>query len=245
MSIVLPQTPISLQNPYSVLEPEYEQSITTIADNIAQYNISSNAMLIRTISNDDLDGVSISSWSMVNSAFASDDEDEDEGSDEEIYVDASGNQLSPLTVSTLSEGFTNISKTMTATSINSTSAATVQPDVWVVKISKKQQQSSKPRPRSHIATAPSLEDVIEEGLETVYNDEDIFMSMSEHELSKSCRAVNLKNIRLATAHTIALRESSNVSSCTVCCPKLPKSSASKDKDKVEKIRGRSIDPEKY
>ncbi|KAF9196830.1 hypothetical protein BGZ49_002694 [Haplosporangium sp. Z 27] len=244
MSIVLPQTPILLQNPYSVLEPEYEQSITTIADNIAQYNISSNAMLIRTISNDDLDGVSISSWSMVNSAFASDDEDEDEGSDEEIYIDASGNQLSPLTVSTLSEGFTNISKTMTATSINSTSAATVQPDVWVVKISKKQQQSSKPRPRSHIATAPLLEDAIE-GPETVYNNGDIFMSMSEHELSKSCRAVNLKNIRLATAHTIALRESLNVSSCTVCCSKLPKSSACKDKDKVEKIRVRSIDPEKY
>ncbi|KAF9107767.1 hypothetical protein BGX27_008614 [Mortierella sp. AM989] len=234
MSTILSQTPITLRNPYSVLEAGYESSTTNIANNIAQYNITSKAMLTRAMSDDDLDRVSVSSWSVVNSTYGSD--DEDEGNSEEIYIDASGNYLAPLTVSALSEGFTNISKTMTATSINSSSVVTAQPDVWVVKVSKKHQQSSKPKPRSHATAAPSLEDVLEERFE---DECELYMSMSEHELSKSSKAVNLKNIRLATTHDIELCRALGITPRDFSGPKLPKSAASKGKS--EKNRVRSID----
>ncbi|KAF9356071.1 hypothetical protein BGX26_005755 [Mortierella sp. AD094] len=232
---ILSQTPITLQNPYSVLESEYEPSTTTINDTIAQYNISSKAMLIRAMSDDDLDRISVSSWSVVNSTYGSDNEGEDEDNTEEIYIDASGNQLAPLTVSALSGGFTNISKTMTATSINSSSAAAAQPDVWVVKVSKKSQQSSKQKPRSHAATAPSLEDVLEEGLESDEEEGELYMSMSEHELSKSSKAVNLKNIRLATAHDLELCRALNVTARNSTGAKLPKSSLSKGKNEKTRV----------
>ncbi|KAF9170240.1 hypothetical protein BGX21_008659 [Mortierella sp. AD011] len=235
MSIILSQTSIALQNPYSVLEPEYEPSTTTVNDIIVQYDTSSKAMLTRATSDDDLDRISVSSWSVVNSTYGSDNEGDDEDNTEEIYIDASGNQIAPLTVSALSGGFTNISKTTTATSINSSSAAAAQPDVWVVKVSKKRQQSSNRKPRSHAATVPSLEDVIEEGLESDEEEGELHMPMSEHELSKSSKAVNLKNIRLATTHDIELCRALNITARHSSGPKLPKSSFCKSKNQKAKV----------
>ncbi|KAF9274413.1 hypothetical protein BGZ68_000698 [Mortierella alpina] len=213
MSIILSHDPVPIRNPYSVLdEQEYEHSTESIITPITTADILSRpGALVRAVSDDDLDRMSVSSWSVVNSTYASDNEDEDE----EIYTDASAHHLTPLTVSALGDdGFTNISKTMTATSINSTSAA-AQPDAWVVKITKKRKQQARERkPKTPTVAAPSLADVLEgsESGSDYYSGEeadedaggDFYMSMTEHELSKSSKAVKLKNIRLASAHDMAL-----------------------------------------
>ncbi|KAG0358385.1 hypothetical protein BGZ54_010447 [Gamsiella multidivaricata] len=200
MSIILPHNPLELRNPYSVLlEPEQQDSTT----DICHVYTASKALLIRAMSDDDFDRLSVSSWSVVNSTYASDDDDDDMVNDE-IYIDVSASHLAPLTVSALSDGFTNISKTMTAASINSSIAVSARPDTWVVKVSKKQRQgpsSQHRRPKTSTATAPSLYDVVEGGSEEEKSDEEeVYMDMTEHELSKSAKAVNLKNVRLATAH---------------------------------------------
>ncbi|KAG0291226.1 hypothetical protein BGZ98_003097, partial [Dissophora globulifera] len=221
MSIVISQTSIELRNPYeALLEPEQHDSHTTLttADYIpaAFANIKSRAMITRAISDDDLDLVSVSSWSVVNSAYASDNEDDDEDdSDVEIYIDSTGAQLAPLTVAALRDGFTDISKTMTATSINSTSAAAAQPDVWVVKISKKRQRTHSPSAQStHDATNDDLNDDYYDDIdwsETGASEELtyasagealFYMPMTEHELTKSAKAVKLKNDRVATASNL-------------------------------------------
>ncbi|KAF9952487.1 hypothetical protein BGZ72_006173 [Mortierella alpina] len=209
MSVILSHIPVPIRNPYSVLdEQEYDpstDSTITTADILRR-----PGALVRAVSEDDLDRMSVSSWSVVNSTYASDNEDEDE----EIYTDASAHHLTPLTVSAPGDdGFTNISKTMTATSINSTSAA-AQPNVWVVKIAKKRKQQSGRKPKTPTVAAPSLADVLEgsESGSDYYSGEDVdeeaggdfYMSMTEHELSKSAKAVKLKNIRLASAHDMAL-----------------------------------------
>ncbi|KAF9570922.1 hypothetical protein EC968_001171 [Mortierella alpina] len=213
MSIVLSHTPVPIRNPYSVLdEQEYDPSAQSTPTTITTADILSRpGALVRAVSDDDFDRMSVSSWSVVNSTYASDNEDEDE----EIYTDASAQHLTPLTVSAVGDdGFTNISKTMTATSINSTSAA-AQPDVWVVKITKqRKQQQSRRKPKTPTVAAPSLADVLEgsESGSDEYSGEeadedaegDFYMSMTEHELSKSSKAVKLKNVRLASAHDMAL-----------------------------------------
>ncbi|KAF9989577.1 hypothetical protein BGZ75_005895 [Mortierella antarctica] len=212
MSIILSHTPVPIRNPYSVLdEQEYDPSTESTTTTITTGDILSRpGAFVRAVSDDDLDRMSASSWSIVNSTYASDNEDEGE----EIYTDATAHHLTPLTVSAPGDdGFTNISKTMTATSINSTSAA-AQPDVWVVKITKKRKQQSHRKPKTPTVAAPSLADVLEgsESGSDYYSGEeteedaggDFYMSMTEHELSKSSKAVKLKNIRLASAHDMAL-----------------------------------------
>ncbi|KAF9916436.1 hypothetical protein BX616_003755 [Lobosporangium transversale] len=216
MSIILLQDPVVLRNPFSVLDAEHEDDNTVRNTNEnnnvdsleyvrAYSNIQSRAMLTRAISEDDLDNVSVSSWSVVTSAFGSDDEDS-YSDDDEIILDSSANHIAPLTVSALSDGFTNISKTMTATSINSSAVATAEPSAWVVKVSKKRQRSRKPKIMA--ATAPTLDDVIEgyesESLGDDDSDFNLELSMTEHEISKSARAVTLKNKRLADAHDLGL-----------------------------------------
>ncbi|KAF8931102.1 hypothetical protein EDD21DRAFT_165319 [Dissophora ornata] len=258
MSIILPQTPIEVRNPYSVLlESEYNSHITTnTADNAPTFNLTSRAMLTRAVSDDDLDRISVSSWSVVNSAYASDSEEDDD----EIYIDASAAQLAPLTVSALSEdGFTNISKTMTAASINSSSVATAQPDVWVVKISKKRQHSSTPLRKSASvkipkSTAPSLEDVIEGESESDDQVEetmsftssdltggDLYMSMTEHELSKSAKAVKLKNVRLAIAHDTELSRALKLPLKHQKTAKVPKTTLVKVRNEKTRVRSVALD----
>lgn len=227
MSVVLHQIPIALRNPFSVLEPEQEPS--------PSITNSDSFILTRAFSDDDLDRISVSSWSVINSAYASEDEDDD---DVEIYMDASDHNLAPMTVSALSDGFTNISNVMTATSINSASA---QPDTWVIKVSKN--RSSSPKHKAPVAAAPTLEDVIErsesddqceDGSDEEMAHGTLPMSMSEHELSKSSKAVKLKNVRLAFAHDTALCKALNVTMRGKSGPRLPK-----NKSKYEKYKGRT------
>ncbi|KAI8346337.1 hypothetical protein B0O80DRAFT_469349, partial [Mortierella sp. GBAus27b] len=232
MSVILSQVPIELRNPFSVLEPEHESSTIASTTNI----VYSHTILTKTQSDDDFERASVSSWSVVNSAYASDDEDDDI---DEIYMDASAHNLGPMTVSSLGDGFTNISNVKTATSVNSNSAL---PDTWVIKVSKSRQTSSKPRTAA--AAAPTLEDVIER-YECDDDDLDLqsggdlvpMSSMSEHELSKSSKAVKLKNIRLATAHDIALCKALNITAKKANGgPRMPK-----NKGKGEKTRNRTVE----
>ncbi|KAI1315570.1 hypothetical protein EDD11_000644 [Mortierella claussenii] len=252
MSTTFFQNPIALRNPYSALDAESEPINSHSADH--GYSSNSRAMLTRAASEDDLDRVSVSSWSVVNSAYATDDED-DQQVEDEIYIDASTSQLAPLTVSALTNGFTNISKTMTATSINSSSAATAEPNAWVVRVSKKRQHSSRPRtPKTAATTAPFLEDVVEgsesDGRHDSHHDEDkenmdgdLYMSMTEHELSKSAKAVKLKNVRLATAHDTELCRVLHISERNANGPKLPKCPTATAKGKSDRPRVRSVDLE--
>ncbi|KAF9435628.1 hypothetical protein BGZ76_005859 [Entomortierella beljakovae] len=236
MSIVLPQVHLDLRNPYSALDSEYENTLNT-TNTVSHYNVMARTM----IDDDDLDKVSVSSWSVVNSAYASDNEDDEA---DEIYIDVSASDLNPLTVSN-GDGFTTVTKTMTAASINSTKA---QPDVWVVRVSKKALKPIRP-----VSAAPLLEDVLEEEIgcccfdyeyndyndDDVYSDNDVYMDMTEHELSKSSRAVNLKNIRLAAAYDLALCKAYGYTPSPSKEPVLPKSSASRGRN--EKAKARSID----
>ncbi|KAF9986621.1 hypothetical protein BGZ65_006893 [Modicella reniformis] len=247
MSTILSQKPIELHNPYSVLlESEHEPSLASTADNVTYSHITnSRAILTRALSDDDLDRVSVSSWSVVNSTYASDNEDDDDDDEaKEIYIDASAYGLAPLTVAALSDGFTNISNIMTATSINS-SSVTAQPNTWVIKVSKSRQDPSLRKRKASTATAPSLEDVVERSESDSQEEEDdeedrrgdLFMSMSEHELSKSAKAVKLKNVRLATAYDVALCKALNVTNKKANGgPKLPKT-----KGRSEKTKTRSTD----
>ncbi|KAF9351800.1 hypothetical protein BGX34_000363 [Mortierella sp. NVP85] len=225
MSALLSHAPIELRNPFSVLlEPEHEPTTTT------SFN---HPILTRTVSDDDLDRVSVSSWSVVNSAYASDDEDFDA---DEIYMDASGHNLAPMTVSSLSDGFTSINNIKTATSVNSTSVAT-QPDTWVIKVTKTRQNAPLRKHKTPIATAPSLEDVMEQAEWEYDNQEVLYVSssMSDHELSKSSKAVKLKNVRLAIAHDTALCKALNITNRKANGgPRLPKG-----KGKYEKFKGRT------
>ncbi|KAF9180536.1 hypothetical protein BGZ51_006105 [Haplosporangium sp. Z 767] len=186
-----------MHNPYSVLVEQEHDLLSTVKSTFTTTSINLPTSLTRAMSDDDLDRMSTSSWSVVNSAYGSDTEDIDYDADE-IYTDGSAHHLVPLTISSLTDGFTAISKTMTATSTNSSSAA--QPNIWVVKVTKRRQKQSMRKPRVSTTTAPSLEDV-PEGSDL---DEDPYGSMTEHELSKSTKAVQLKNNRLAIAHDVDL-----------------------------------------
>lgn len=230
MSAILSYAPIELRNPFSVLvEPEHEP---TLSNTTLSYN---HAILTRTVSDDDLDRVSVSSWSVVNSAFASDDEDSDA---DEIYMDASGHNLAPMTISSLSDGFTSISNIKTSASVNSSSVAT-QPDTWVIKVAKVRQNAPPRKHKTPVATAPSLDDVMEQAEWEYDNQETLFVSasMSDHELSKSSKAVKLKNVRLAIAHDTALCKALNITNRKANGgPRVPK------KGRHEKFKGR-IDEE--
>ncbi|KAG0253337.1 hypothetical protein BG011_006422 [Mortierella polycephala] len=196
MSIMLSQFTIAMNNPYSALVEQEHDPSSTAKSTFTATSINLPTGLTRAMSDDDLDRMSTSSWSVVNSAYGSDTEDNDYDTDE-IYTDGSAHHLVPLTISSLTDGFTAISKTMTATSTNSSLA---QPNIWVVKVTKRRQKQYMRKPRVSTATAPSLEDVLE-GSDL---DEDPYMPMTEHELSKSTKAVQLKNDRLAVAHDVDL-----------------------------------------
>ncbi|KAF9377569.1 hypothetical protein CPB97_010084 [Podila verticillata] len=186
MATTFSQNPIALRNAFSLLD-----------DN---ENVSSpQPSLARTNTQDSFsDKLSVSSWSVVNSAIGSDNEDNDtDNSDDEIYTwNQSGGNIDDNTTSvTLAnrDGFTTISKTMTASSINSVLASAPElRDVWVVKVAK--------RRSGKLSTVSELSlDDIQEDQESSEDDNYDALSMTDHELSKSAKAVKLKNLRLATA----------------------------------------------
>jgi len=215
MSTLLSQAPITLCNPFSVLE-----CVTARPS-----NSSSNNSIVQEeelpIDNNDEDDLDLSSWSVVNSACPSDEEDEGEGQDhddDEIYDGRTTNDIddkdhpqnkhelaTPLTLSNLKDGFTNISKARTAHSTNSALSAST-PGTWVLKVNKKKRpqrlrrsptsnsqdqatQTHEKRPVAAIQTASDEDE-----------DEALYMSMTERELAKSTSASKIKNTRVAIHH---------------------------------------------
>ncbi|KAG0057330.1 hypothetical protein BGZ83_011573 [Gryganskiella cystojenkinii] len=228
MSIILPQQAIPLRNPYSVLfEQESDHFSTT--DNQTEHN--NNREIL---SDDGLDQISVHSWSVIASTVGSDNEQEDEDEDENEVILDDKRIEEALTVSSLGDGFTDISKTVTATSINSASLAG-RSKSWAIKVSKKQRS---PRPEGSTSTTKTVHYDDNEDYEDNYGEEmgldDRYMSMTEHELSKSAKAVKLKNIRLATAADKELFRVLNVPDRKA----LPTRANVTDRSKT---RGRSID----
>ncbi|KAF9544581.1 hypothetical protein EC957_011892 [Mortierella hygrophila] len=145
MTTLFAQNPITLRNPFSLLESDFnlEDPFST-ATTIPAITASNTTEL-------DLD---LSTWSVVNSPSASDDEDSDndDNDDDEIYhwqisnsdrdsansPDVDVQALEPLHLSTGKDGFTNISKAKTAHSINSLAASCPEHrGAWVLKVNKK------------------------------------------------------------------------------------------------------------
>ncbi|KAG0337962.1 hypothetical protein BG005_003907 [Podila minutissima] len=212
---MLTHAPIALRNPFSILEH-------SSTDAILGEKCPTSTDLVAHVDDDDLD---LSSWSVVNSACSSDNEDDEDAEDEdgdsdEIYADdetADGAPLNPLTLSSLKSGFTNISKAATARSINSLAAcAPENRGHWVLKVGKRKQRREEGKKKegeeeeeeslisldSDRTSTPSLSSDREEDEEEEDEDEDeaMYMRMTERELSKSARAVRIKNGRVALEH---------------------------------------------
>ncbi|KAF9923655.1 hypothetical protein FBU30_006270 [Linnemannia zychae] len=222
MATLFAQNSITLCNPFSLLESDVNLDDSTNVD---------------TAIDADLD---ISTWSVVNSPSASDDEGDNviEGNDDdEIYHwessssdnsdSSTGNPiLEPLRLSSVRDGFTNISKVMTAHSHNSLSASCPEHrGTWVLKVNKRR---SKEPQHGHQETATistethdkrrlsSMSDTESSSSKAKAarvenngaNDHDdngmIYMGLTEHELSKSSRATKIKNKRIATSHVHTL-----------------------------------------
>ncbi|KAG0040288.1 hypothetical protein BGZ82_003840 [Podila clonocystis] len=214
---MLTHAPIALRNPFSILE-------NPSTDAILDQKCPTSTDLVAHVDDDDLD---LSSWSVVNSACSSDNEDDDDdedGDSDEIYADnetSDGAPLDPLTLSSLKSGFTNISKAATARSINSLAAcAPENRGHWVLKIGKRKQRREEGKKKkvhegslinleSDRTSTPSLSSDREEDEEEEDEDEDeaMYMHMTERELSKSARAVRIKNGRVALDHDRGLVKS--------------------------------------
>ncbi|KAF9305224.1 hypothetical protein BG003_001400 [Podila horticola] len=213
---MLTHAPIALRNPFSILE-------LPSTDAIVEQKCPTSTDLVAHVDDDDLD---LSSWSVVNSACSSDNEDDDEdedGDSDEIYADdetSDGAPLNPLTLSSLKSGFTNISKAATARSVNSLAAcAPENRGHWVLKVGKRKQHREEGKKKndeeslinleSDRTSTPSLSSDREEEEEEEDEDEDeaMYMRMTEHELSKSARAVRIKNGRVALEHDRGLVKS--------------------------------------
>ncbi|KAF8934435.1 hypothetical protein BGZ58_005710 [Dissophora ornata] len=136
--------------------------------------------------------------------------------------------LAPLRLSLSSDGFMNISKAILDHSTNSTLAtAPERLDSWVVKVNKKCNKTrDESKPAAPAATSPlpadtnstslgcnstqtlPMMDPSEKRKESIVDAQDkekyggaaTYMSMTEHELSKSFNAVKIKNSRVATQH---------------------------------------------
>ncbi|KAF9372388.1 hypothetical protein CPB97_001287 [Podila verticillata] len=213
---MLTHAPIALHNPFSILEFPSTDAVDQMCP---------TTDVVIHVEDDDLD---LSSWSVVNSACSSDNEDDDEDEDEdgdsdEIYADdetSDGAPSDPLTLSSLKSGFTNISKAATARSINSAAASAPENrGHWVLKVGKRKQRKDEGKLEkeerdslisleSDRTSVPSLSSD-QEGDDEDDEDEDeaMYMHMTERELSKSARAVRIKNGRVALDHDRGLVKS--------------------------------------
>ncbi|KAG0377400.1 hypothetical protein BGX24_006163 [Mortierella sp. AD032] len=242
MATLFAQNPITLRNPFSLLDTDFNLEDSVVAATTATAALVSNTEA-------DLD---LSTWSVINSPSASDDEDSDSDSDDndddEIYhwqssnsstgaskssigSDAQVQKLEPLHLSSVKDGFTNISKAMTARSINSLSASCPQHrGAWVLKVNKRRNKSQEPQLQYHgsetvstqahhhnndkrrlslTGSTPSSPSKTkstrveaEQDLDNndLDNDYMLYMYMTEHELSKSSKASQIKNTRIATTY---------------------------------------------
>ncbi|KAF9135195.1 hypothetical protein BGW39_004125 [Mortierella sp. 14UC] len=221
MATLFAQNPIILRNPFSLLDTAFDLEDSTTAV----------ATAVPSTVEADLD---LSTWSVVNSPSASDDEDSDNDTDDdEIYhwqtsSSSSANQpssvesekLEPLHLSNVKDGFTNISKAMTARSINSLSVSCPEHrGAWVLKVNKRRRNKSQEpqHPESEpistqthdkrrlsltssIPSSPSKCKSTRVETEQDLDSAMIYMDMTEHELSKSTKASKIMNTRIATAH---------------------------------------------
>ncbi|KAF9577602.1 hypothetical protein BGW38_007086 [Lunasporangiospora selenospora] len=204
MSTIL-STPVPVQNPFSVLS-ESDHTNDFASPPISSYrslysSTTPRASHTRTTSTDSV----ISSWSVVHSNVDTDNEDQD---DDVLFPELGNEQLhAPLAISILSDGFTGISKAPTATSVNSSTAAS-QTDVWVIKVDKKKTKRLQRPPKDITKPLGDLPEMPEDYYEDDYYGSESagpqYMDMTEHELSKSVGASNLKNIRIAAAHDTQL-----------------------------------------
>ncbi|KAG0093749.1 hypothetical protein BGZ93_007738 [Podila epicladia] len=226
MATTFLQNPIALRNAFSLLDDDE--------------NAPAQPSLIRTNTEDSFsDKLSVSSWSVVNSTAGSDNEDNDDNSDDEIITwKQSGDADDHTSSVTLAnrDGFTTISKTMTASSINSVLASAPElRDVWVVKVAKKRSV----KPSTHVSE-PALDD-IQEDQESSEDDNYDALSMTDHELSKSAKAVKLKNLRLATAadkelfRVLGFSRSKTISGSRPQSHKIPRTKQEKGRNLTGKI----------
>ncbi|KAG0249122.1 hypothetical protein BG011_009570 [Mortierella polycephala] len=199
MTTLISQNPLALRNPFSVLEHSHETPL-------------------RVTNEDELD---LASWCVVNSPCPTDDEDDALG--DEIYhwqssseegVDpneTSSSLPTPLRLSASSDGFTNISKATTAHSINSVTATCPENrHDWILKLRKTRLRTqvgaaavSNPSISTHEPpekTKPQKRKDTTATAQDEESDEMLYMSMTEHELSKSTKAAKLMNHRVATHH---------------------------------------------
>ncbi|KAG0352250.1 hypothetical protein BG005_008293 [Podila minutissima] len=229
MAITFSQNPIALRNAFSLLDDDENAPI--------------QPSLVRTNTQDSFsDKMSVSSWSVVNSATGSDNEDNDDNSDDEIITwkqsgdsTAADDHTSSVTLANR-DGFTTISKTMTASSINSVLASAPElRNVWVVKVAKKRSG----KPSTHVSE-PTL-DGIQEDQESSEDDNYDALSMTDHELSKSAKAVKLKNLRLATAadkelfRVLGFSRSKTISGSRPQSHKIPRTKQEKGRNLTGKI----------
>ncbi|KAG0276247.1 hypothetical protein BGZ95_007784 [Linnemannia exigua] len=242
MATLFAQNPITLRNPFSLLDTDF---------NLENPIVAASTATAADVPNTEAD-LDLSTWSVVNSPSASDDEDshsdDEDNDDDEIYhwqssdsstganqssieSDAQVRKLEPLHLSSVKDGFTNISKAMTARSINSLSASCPQHrGAWVLKVNKRRNKSQEPqlqhqesetdstqthhnnndkRRLSHTGSTPSspsktkstrVETEQDLDSDDLDNDDILYMYMTEHELSKSSKASQIKNTRIATTY---------------------------------------------
>ncbi|KAF8978117.1 hypothetical protein BGZ46_006818 [Entomortierella lignicola] len=150
----------------------------------------------------------------------------DQDDDEEIYLwqptsTSHETELPPLRLSLSSDGFTHISKATIAHSTNSVSATAPElRGAWVVKVNKKRSKLQvlrddlEHKPTTTTTSSNTLSQsfdnsTTQKSLETMNPSEkrkeevealELYMSITEHELSKSVKAIKIKKNRVATQH---------------------------------------------
>ncbi|KAG0200983.1 hypothetical protein BGX28_006088 [Mortierella sp. GBA30] len=242
MATLVSQTPIAIHNPFSVLESEF-----TISHHIA-----------------DEEEQDLSTWCVVNSPDISGDsrseEEQDEDDLDDVIYDwdpspgennnvAAGKDIclsAPLRLSPLSDGFTNVSRAITARSINSALAYTSgHRGDWVIKVSRPRHSNNKSLPTIADTNTTTIMISCTESSSKVRSekrkdtserrsdnededgDETLYMAMTEHELSKSSKASKMMKNRVAMHHS---RELARALGCL-----------SEEADKIDKkaVRSRS------
>ncbi|KAG0291221.1 hypothetical protein BGZ97_005961 [Linnemannia gamsii] len=224
MATLFAQNPITLRNPFSLLESDFN------LEGPSTSTIISAATTATTFKTDDAD--------LDLSTCDDEDDSDNDNDDDEIYhwqTSDSGSEsasspdvqtLEPLHLSTGKDGFTNISKAKTARSINSLAVSCPEHrGAWVLKVNKKHRnkaqepQHHQPTETAAISTqthdkrrlsftsadssssfSESMTKATRVEFENGDLDDALYMDMTEHELSKSSKASKIKNNRIAISY---------------------------------------------
>ncbi|KAF9970595.1 hypothetical protein BGZ73_006661 [Actinomortierella ambigua] len=207
----LSQTPLPLNNKFALLE-ETDQ----LSDLPSLRSFAARPKNHSRLNSTD----TLTSWSVVDSDDEQDHHDDDK--DEALYTWSSPNGQDttelppPLAVASLDDGFTGISKVLTVQSINGAAAAAVAPQgSWLIKGKKMKKAATAPltTPTSQEQGHLHKHDDNDHDYDDYDDDDDDVYAFGgdldsglEHELSKSARAVNRRNIRVASARDRKLSE---------------------------------------